>query len=197
MAFNLQWIFRTTTVSATTQHCRPDSSTRVVTIFSEGDDHEEICLWTGRSGRDDGIRFRGRHGSPLHQGSARAASGRIYSWSGCYIGGNVGGGWERTRQTQIAKVGGPAIIPNNNFGSSTGTDFVGGGQIGCDYQFASNFVIGIQGMYDYGRIGSSHVVPTAFPDSLWVHSSRSIKLRTCGPSRAASAISSPRNCWAM
>jgi outer membrane immunogenic protein len=24
-------------------------------------------------------------------------------------------------------------------------------------------VVGIQGMYDYGRISSSHVVPTAFP----------------------------------
>ena len=41
-------------------------------------------------------------------------------------------------------------------------NFVGGGQIGCDYQFASNWMIGIQGMYDYGRISSSHVVPTAF-----------------------------------
>jgi outer membrane immunogenic protein len=86
----------------------------------------------------------------------------VYSWTGCYIGGNVGGGWERTRQTQIAKVDGTPIIPNNDFGSSTGSDFVGGGQIGCDYQFANNFVVGIQGMYDYGRINSSHIV-TAFP----------------------------------
>ena len=85
-----------------------------------------------------------------------------YSWTGCYVGGNVGGGQERLSQTQIAKVTGVAIVPNNNFGSSDGTDFVGGGQIGCDYQF-NNFVVGIQGMYDYGRIGSTHVVPTAFP----------------------------------
>jgi outer membrane immunogenic protein len=86
----------------------------------------------------------------------------VYSWSGCYIGGNVGGGWERTRQDQIAKVGGAAIIPSNNYGSSDGSDFVGGGQIGCDYQFANNWVIGVQGMYDYARIDSSHVLP-AFP----------------------------------
>ena len=51
----------------------------------------------------------------------------VYSWTGCYIGGNVGGG-----------------------------------QIGCDYQFAGNWVVGIQGMYDYARINSSHAV-TAFP----------------------------------
>jgi outer membrane immunogenic protein len=87
----------------------------------------------------------------------------VYTWTGCYIGGNIGGGWERTRQTQVAKVNGVAIIPNNDFGSSNGTDFIGGGQIGCDYQFANNWVIGIQGMYDYGRIGSTHIVPTAFP----------------------------------
>lgn len=86
----------------------------------------------------------------------------VYSWTGCYIGGNVGGGWARTSQSQIAKVGGAAIIPNTDFGSSTGSDFVGGGQIGCDYQFANNWVVGIQAMYDYGRISSSHVIP-AFP----------------------------------
>ena len=87
----------------------------------------------------------------------------VYNWTGCYIGGNVGGGWARTRQDQIAKVGGPAIIPNNDFGASDNTNFIGGGQIGCDYQFAGNWVVGVQGMADFGDIRSSHVVPTAFP----------------------------------
>jgi outer membrane immunogenic protein len=86
----------------------------------------------------------------------------VYNWTGCYIGGNLGGGWERTRQTQIAKVDGSVVGLNNNFGSSTGSAFIGGGQIGCDYQFAGNWVVGIQGMYDAGRIKSSHVIPT-FP----------------------------------
>jgi outer membrane immunogenic protein len=89
----------------------------------------------------------------------------VYSWTGCYIGGNVGGGWERTRQTQVAKVSGAfAAIGslNGDYGASDGSDFVGGGQIGCDYQFANNWVVGIQGMYDYGRIDSSHILP-AFP----------------------------------
>jgi outer membrane immunogenic protein len=94
---------------------------------------------------------------------ARPAPVVAYSWTGCYIGGNVGGGWARTEQTQIAKVGGPAIIPNNDFGSSSGSDVVGGGQIGCDYQFSGNWVVGVQGMFDFGRIGSTHIVPTAFP----------------------------------
>ena len=87
----------------------------------------------------------------------------VYNWSGCYIGGNVGGGWARTDQTQIAKVGGIAIIPNNDFGRSEGSDFIGGAQIGCDYQFGGRWVVGVQGMYDYARINSTHPVQTAFP----------------------------------
>ena len=84
-----------------------------------------------------------------------------YSWSGCYIGGNVGGGWARTSQERVGVINvGP--LPAINYGASDGSDFVGGGQIGCDYQFAGNWVIGIQGMYDYARINSSHFL-TAFP----------------------------------
>jgi outer membrane immunogenic protein len=86
-----------------------------------------------------------------------------YNWTGCYIGGNVGGGWSRTDQVQVAKVGGPAIIPNNNYGNSEGSDVIGGAQIGCDYQFGGQWVVGVQGMFDFSNIHSSHVVPTAFP----------------------------------
>lgn len=82
----------------------------------------------------------------------------VYNWTGCYIGGNIGAGYERTRQTRIAKVDG-TLFPNDDFGGSNGTDVIGGGQVGCDYQFANNFVVGIQGMYDFGRISSSHAIP--------------------------------------
>jgi len=87
----------------------------------------------------------------------------VYNWTGCYLGGNVGGAGARTEQAQIAKVGGPAIIPNNDFGSSDGNAFVGGVQVGCDYQFAGKWVVGVQGMFDFGRVNDTHVVPTAFP----------------------------------
>jgi outer membrane immunogenic protein len=39
---------------------------------------------------------------------------------------------------------------------------IGGGQIGCDYQMGS-WVIGAQGMFDFGNIRTAAVVPTAFP----------------------------------
>jgi outer membrane immunogenic protein len=93
-----------------------------------------------------------------------AAPVTAYNWTGCYIGGNVGGGWARTEQTQIAKFGGPVITPNNYFGASNGSNVIGGAQVGCDYRFGgTNWVVGVQGMYDYARIDSTHVVPTAFP----------------------------------
>jgi outer membrane immunogenic protein len=103
--------------------------------------------------------------APRYSKAPAPAPMMVYNWTGCYIGGNVGGGWAKTDQWQVAKVGGPTIIPNNDFGrSDSDGNFIGGGQIGCDYQFGQ-FVVGAQGMADFGGIRSSHVVPTAFPAS--------------------------------
>ena len=60
------------------------------------------------------------------------------TWTGCYIGANVGGAWGRF------ELEGP-------FGgefSRSGAGFAGGGQIGCDYQFAGGWVIGFRNMFD-------------------------------------------------
>jgi outer membrane immunogenic protein len=79
----------------------------------------------------------------------------VYTWTGCYIGGNVGGAWHRVDQNSNRNVAGGVIAPPVNFGSADSDgDFIGGGQIGCDYQFAGNWVIGIQGMFDFGNTNS-------------------------------------------
>lgn len=82
-----------------------------------------------------------------------------YNWTGCYIGGNVGGGWHRIRETSVTVAGVPFVA---DFGSSEGSSVIGGAQIGCDYQFAGKFVVGIQGMFDFSDINSRHTLP-AFP----------------------------------
>jgi outer membrane immunogenic protein len=66
----------------------------------------------------------------------------VYNWTGCYIGGNVGGGWAKQDQARIDQIGvvGPAPAI---YGTETDSAFVGGGQIGCDYQFAGNWVVGV------------------------------------------------------
>lgn len=81
-----------------------------------------------------------------------------YNWTGCYIGGNIGGGWAKTEQTRIGLVNGMAL-PAQNYGSANGSGLIGGGQIGCDYQFGRNWVVGVQGIFDVGSITSSHIFP--------------------------------------
>jgi outer membrane immunogenic protein len=77
----------------------------------------------------------------------------IFSWTGCYAGGQVGWGWARNRIDQntvsSGTVGGTIIVFANTSSSghvdSSGAVF--GGQIGCDYQFVgSSVVVGVQAM---------------------------------------------------
>ncbi|MBB5054712.1 outer membrane immunogenic protein [Afipia massiliensis] len=82
-----------------------------------------------------------------------------YNWSGCYVGGNVGGGWHRVEQQANSNVAGAPFVPPLAFGSSEGSAVIGGVQVGCDYQFAGNWVIGVQGMFDFGDINSKNTLP--------------------------------------
>jgi outer membrane immunogenic protein len=66
----------------------------------------------------------------------------VYTWTGCYVGGNLGGGWTSTGWAN------PEGSSPGDRGDAHFSGFVGGGQVGCDYQFASAWVIGIQGMFD-------------------------------------------------
>src|SRR6202140_5083606 len=69
---------------------------------------------------------------------APAYAAPIYNWTGFYIGGHLGG----------------AFSSDNNFnGLVTGNNgngrFLGGVQVGGDYQFAPNWVLGIEGQYSW------------------------------------------------
>lgn len=68
-------------------------------------------------------------------------------WTGCYVGGNLGGAWSHTNVND--EVSGYLIA------SLDADAVVGGGQIGCDYQFAPQWVVGIQGMIDATGLNSS------------------------------------------
>ncbi len=82
------------------------------------------------------------------------------TWSGCYLGANIGAGWDRFHAGEAGFAGVPT--PFVDYGSNTGTSLIGGGQVGCDYQFAPNWVIGTQGKAEFGNINSSNLV-AAFP----------------------------------
>lgn len=79
----------------------------------------------------------------------------VYNWSGCYLGANVGGA---SLHSDFVTV----VDPGSHFGlqsnvnalgvAGTGSDehivLIGGGQVGCNWQFAHNWVIGIEGDFN-------------------------------------------------
>lgn len=80
-------------------------------------------------------------------------------WTGFYVGLNAGGSWSDNHQTSIATFdafGNPAAIGGVEYGvasAAAGTGvlgdgsnggFIGGGQIGYNFQFANSFVAGIE-----------------------------------------------------
>ena len=78
----------------------------------------------------------------------------VATWTGCYIGGNVG--WARV-QTKVE------FNDVRDF-SRSADGFAAGGQIGCDYQFASNWVVGAQLMVDWTDVEASRA-SVLFPGS--------------------------------
>jgi outer membrane immunogenic protein len=74
-----------------------------------------------------------------------------WTWTGCYGGGNIGGGWTNLSFSD------PTFGLDE--GSANGSGVVGGGQVGCDYQ-VNSFVFGIQAMFDGTGIKGSGQQPT-------------------------------------
>jgi outer membrane immunogenic protein len=83
-----------------------------------------------------------------------------FSWSGCYIGANVGAKWGSiegsARHDALAPLF-PAgtVFP---FNSDSETGFIGGGQVGCQWQTGS-FVWGIEGDFVGTDISRDFIVP--------------------------------------
>jgi outer membrane immunogenic protein len=63
----------------------------------------------------------------------------IFTWTGFYIGGNLGAAWAQRTVTDAF---------GNNFTRSSDGRFIGGGQLGYNWQF-TNFVLGFEGDIDW------------------------------------------------
>jgi len=74
------------------------------------------------------------------------------TWTGCYIGANVGGVFAR-RSADFGSIG--------SLDSDTNSGFAGGGQIGCDYQFAGGWVFGIRNMFDGSNLSRGRTITFA------------------------------------
>ncbi len=94
----------------------------------------------------------------------------LFTWTGFYLGGNIGGAWTSRRVTDS--------FFGIDFSRSSDGVFIGGGQIGYNWQVAPNFVLGIEGDIDgiaNKSGGASAVVPgvgtiaaTGNADGNWV-----------------------------
>ncbi|THD72725.1 MAG: porin family protein [Bradyrhizobium sp.] len=86
----------------------------------------------------------------------------VYSWTGCYVGVHGGGGWGRNRHNQEAVVAvvssGPVLAFPGTVDSSGG---LFGGQVGCNYQLAGNWVVGAQGDIAAADISGRNLDPIA------------------------------------
>jgi outer membrane immunogenic protein len=99
----------------------------------------------------------------------------VFNWSGCYIGGYVGGAWSE-RDAIFTDLG------NSNFGAFSGglvggrregshsfnvgldNSFIGGGTLGCNWQpYGSPFVFGIEGEAGYMKLEGSAFDPLLNP----------------------------------
>ncbi len=105
-------------------------------------------------------------------GTALAADPPIFTWTGFYVGINAGGTFANRVNTTTGNVFGNPALGNGvvygvgsaelaTFGLSSSTGFIGGGQIGYNYQIANSFVAGIeadfQGVADSTRTRFSRV----------------------------------------
>src|SRR5271165_3799713 len=84
----------------------------------------------------------------------------LFTWTGCYVGGNVGGIWAHNDWNDT-------IV--GDFGTNTGSGAIGGVQGGCNYQFGA-WVWGIQGDYDWTNANNSRAkAPLAETDCVAGH----------------------------
>ena len=68
----------------------------------------------------------------------------IYNWTGFYVGGHIGGAFNGSNGFN-----GAGVVNSGNDGR-----FLGGVQVGADYQFAPSWVVGIEGQYSW--LGSNN-----------------------------------------
>ncbi len=80
----------------------------------------------------------------------------VYNWTSFYLGGNVGYGWSHRDFTNtITGTLGPVQNSATNNGTDDGKGWLGGGQIGFNYQFLTNWVAGVEADIDAAHISSS------------------------------------------
>ena len=82
----------------------------------------------------------------------------VFSWTGFYIGGNIGGGWSRGNVVDS--------VFGVNFTNGNSASFLGGGQVGGNYQISA-FVIGAEADFDWFANNNNSGTGTTVPAGIF------------------------------
>lgn len=86
-----------------------------------------------------------------------------FNWTGCYVGAHLGGGFAQKDITDPVQLVQDSFLGAGNTAGVTTANpspsgAVIGGQIGCDYEFPSSFVIGVEGAVSGSTMKASKLV---------------------------------------
>jgi outer membrane immunogenic protein len=95
-------------------------------------------------------------GMPLKAPPAPVAP--LFSWTGFYLGGNLGAGWNDGNLTD-------SLFGVNWSGNNNNVTFLGGGQVGVNYQINS-VVLGVEGDFDWFANNNNSATVTAFGETV-------------------------------
>src|SRR5262245_13634359 len=104
--------------------------------------------------------------APVYKGPPPPAP--MWSWTGCYIGGHIGGGYAGTENTNTVNTTAFGdFLPGQGYANNS-SGWIGGGHLGCNYQIA-RWVIGIEGSYDGADIKRDYASPFGGGDDVYTN----------------------------
>ncbi len=93
---------------------------------------------------------------PTKAAAYNAPVAGAFSWTGCYIGANLGGAWSREKADTTSITSGqlPTLVNQN------ASSVIGGLNAGCNYQFDPHWVVGAEGDWSWTKLNANASVPT-------------------------------------
>jgi outer membrane immunogenic protein len=101
---------------------------------------------------------------PVKAPAAAPMAPVAFNRTGCYVGGHAGYGWGRDRNDFGSAVFDGDFLPELGPYNHDTRGGLGGGQIGCNYQFQNNIVLGIEGEFSAANISGSLTTPEDVAD---------------------------------
>jgi outer membrane immunogenic protein len=97
--------------------------------------------------------------NPALAGSSTSPHGApVYSWTGCYVGADVGSAWDR----QDVSIHSVNLNQAPVSSSLDGSHAIGGPYVGCNYEFAPGLVVGVEGDYSWTKLDGTASGPNLF-----------------------------------